>query len=113
MSERPKCAYCHWPIESDEELKRCPSCGAAHHKDCWAEGGGCAVYGCRSSRAARMRRGAISAGAILAAIAAVIAAPVLAFLLFRLLIAFAGAAFILYAAGRVLSSLTGRGREEG
>lgn len=29
-----------------DEPRRCDACGTPHHEDCWAFGGGCAVYGC-------------------------------------------------------------------
>ena len=38
------CPYCQTP--ADGELTECPSCRASHHRDCWVEGGGCAMVGC-------------------------------------------------------------------
>ena len=45
------CPYCRFPIKAGEAVQICPSCGVAHHQDCWRENGGCTVYGCRSSPA--------------------------------------------------------------
>jgi hypothetical protein len=46
------CPYCRSPVEPDQQLKECPSCGAPHHEDCWQENGGCAVVSCASGPAA-------------------------------------------------------------
>ena len=40
------CAICQCPLGADEPQCACPACGAGYHADCWAENGGCAVYGC-------------------------------------------------------------------
>jgi len=40
------CPYCHTQLEADDERSVCPECGSVHHRDCWVEGGGCAVFGC-------------------------------------------------------------------
>ncbi len=42
----PTCPYCRTPFEADDEVVTCPSCGTAHHADCFAENGGCTVFGC-------------------------------------------------------------------
>jgi hypothetical protein len=44
------CPYCQSPITEDEEHVRCPACHTPHHRSCWQENGGCAVYGCRGGR---------------------------------------------------------------
>ena len=46
------CAYCHFPIRAEDDLVRCPDCGATMHKSCWAEQGGCTTPGCSSSKTA-------------------------------------------------------------
>lgn len=43
------CPYCLTDLKKDEEAHRCERCGAIHHADCWAEGGGCSVFGCAST----------------------------------------------------------------
>ncbi len=40
------CAICQCEIEPGEATHPCPECRATYHGDCWAENGGCAVYGC-------------------------------------------------------------------
>jgi uncharacterized RDD family membrane protein YckC len=40
------CAYCHAVIKTGVKVVKCPECGTPHHKDCWEENKGCAVYGC-------------------------------------------------------------------
>ena len=42
----PTCPYCRTPFEADDEIVTCPACGTAHHADCFAENGGCTVFGC-------------------------------------------------------------------
>lgn len=48
LVERPvaeiRCPYCR--AAADGELVTCTSCRTAHHSDCWAERGGCALLGC-------------------------------------------------------------------
>lgn len=41
------CPYCFTPV--DGETVTCRACGAAHHADCYAESGACAVHGCTDS----------------------------------------------------------------
>lgn len=40
------CPYCL--AEADGEMVSCPRCDAAHHADCYAEAGECAILGCAS-----------------------------------------------------------------
>src|SRR5438270_9786899 len=42
------CPYCRAPIgdETAEQLM-CAGCGTLHHSDCYAENGGCTIFGCR------------------------------------------------------------------
>lgn len=43
----PVCPYCRTEIGSGEgERVDCPSCMTPHHADCFAENGGCTVFGC-------------------------------------------------------------------
>ena len=59
----PACPYCLTPV--DGEAVSCPACGAAHHADCYAECGACAVHGCADS--AERRDAAQSASPVSAA----------------------------------------------
>lgn len=47
-----RCKVCGEAILFDEV--RCVDCDTPHHRDCWAYGGGCSVYGC-GSRSHRVR----------------------------------------------------------
>ena len=40
------CPYCRSPIAPDEESMQCEACATPHHADCYAENGGCTVFGC-------------------------------------------------------------------
>ena len=40
------CPYCRTSIGAAEE-KVCEGCATPHHQDCFAENGGCTVFGCR------------------------------------------------------------------
>lgn len=48
MDDALTCAYCFGPVHPTKG-PRCPSCGAAHHLQCWTENQGCTRYGCSSS----------------------------------------------------------------
>lgn len=41
------CPYCRTGIEHGEPVSYCNSCGTPHHEACYAENGGCTVFGCR------------------------------------------------------------------
>jgi TM2 domain-containing membrane protein YozV len=44
------CPYCRGPIEPDAgDGMVCSGCGAPHHADCYAENGGCTVFGCSAA----------------------------------------------------------------
>lgn len=45
------CPICQSPIQGGEGVVACPDCDQVHHRDCWAEVGGCATYGCRQAPA--------------------------------------------------------------
>jgi len=48
----PVCPYCRTEVgESEGERKDCPGCGTPHHSDCFAENGGCTVFGCSEAPA--------------------------------------------------------------
>src|SRR5206468_12143227 len=50
-SVNPICPYCSAGIESPGEGVFCQCCGAAHHRECWEENGGCTVVGCAAAPA--------------------------------------------------------------
>lgn len=44
------CPYCRTPIVAEENNELlCPGCATPHHADCFAENGGCTVFGCSSA----------------------------------------------------------------
>lgn len=44
------CPYCRCPIgELEREPIVCAGCGTPHHSDCYAENGGCTVFGCNAA----------------------------------------------------------------
>ena len=46
----PVCPYCRTEVgEAEGERKDCPGCGTPHHADCFAENGGCTVFGCANA----------------------------------------------------------------
>jgi TM2 domain-containing membrane protein YozV len=46
----PICPYCRTEVgEAEGERRDCPGCGAPHHADCFAENGGCTVFGCANA----------------------------------------------------------------
>ncbi len=46
----PICPYCRTEVgEAEGERKDCPGCGTPHHADCFAENGGCTVFGCANA----------------------------------------------------------------
>ena len=48
----PVCPYCRTEVgEAEGERKDCPGCGTPHHADCFAENGGCTVFGCSQAPA--------------------------------------------------------------
>src|SRR5262245_7047366 len=40
------CPICQSPVGAEEQTQRCPNCQQVHHRECWAEVGGCSTYGC-------------------------------------------------------------------
>ncbi|MGA2278478.1 MAG: RING finger protein, partial [Terracidiphilus sp.] len=40
------CPYCRTDIGAQDHPLLCEGCGAAHHADCYAENGGCTIFGC-------------------------------------------------------------------
>jgi hypothetical protein len=40
------CPYCRTRIGAEDGPTVCEGCGTAHHADCYAENGGCTIFGC-------------------------------------------------------------------
>ncbi len=45
------CPVCQTTARAGEPVVTCESCDQIHHRDCWAEIGGCATYGCAKAPA--------------------------------------------------------------
>ena len=43
----PVCPYCRAPFDAEMGQLLCAGCGTPHHEDCYAENGGCTIFGCR------------------------------------------------------------------
>ncbi len=46
------CPICQSPIAAAEFAVTCPKCEQIHHRECWAEVGGCGTYGCEQAPSA-------------------------------------------------------------
>lgn len=46
VDQKATCPICRTAMQANEESVTCPTCGQIHHKECWAEVGGCGTYGC-------------------------------------------------------------------
>jgi hypothetical protein len=40
------CPYCRTKIGAGDQAMMCEGCGTPHHADCYAENGGCTIFGC-------------------------------------------------------------------
>jgi TM2 domain/Prokaryotic RING finger family 1 len=40
------CPYCRTKIGAEDKPMVCEGCGTEHHADCYAENGGCTIFGC-------------------------------------------------------------------
>jgi hypothetical protein len=40
------CPICQSSVRPSEAVLVCPTCEQVHHRECWADVGGCATYGC-------------------------------------------------------------------
>lgn len=45
------CPYCRAKIDESEPFVACEGCGTVHHADCYAENGGCTIFGCSKAPA--------------------------------------------------------------
>jgi hypothetical protein len=45
------CPICQSGIAAGENVVACPQCDQVHHRECWAEVGGCGTYGCQQAPA--------------------------------------------------------------
>jgi len=43
--QRDRCPFCHDAVRPDQDKTACDACMAWHHKDCWANHGGCSACG--------------------------------------------------------------------
>jgi hypothetical protein len=43
------CPICQSAIAAEEPVVACPQCDQIHHRECWAEIGGCGTYGCKQA----------------------------------------------------------------
>ncbi|NOX55783.1 MAG: hypothetical protein GXP27_15350 [Planctomycetes bacterium] len=43
------CPICQSPIQQGEMVVTCDKCDQVHHRECWAEIGGCGTYGCEEA----------------------------------------------------------------
>lgn len=53
------CPICQSPIVAEEFVVTCPKCDQVHHRECWAEIGGCGTYGCEQAPA--VEKGSVGA----------------------------------------------------
>jgi hypothetical protein len=45
------CPYCRAKISEEDVSLACEGCGTPHHADCYAENGGCTIFGCSKAPA--------------------------------------------------------------
>src|SRR5687767_6463306 len=57
--EASRCPFCHAPPGAD--VVTCEGCSAVLHAECWAQHGGCSVYGCTSGAASASSGARVSA----------------------------------------------------
>ena len=43
------CPICQSAVAAEEPVVTCPACDQIHHRECWAEIGGCGTYGCKQA----------------------------------------------------------------
>jgi hypothetical protein len=43
------CPYCRTKIGAEDAAMACEGCGTPHHADCYAENGGCTIFGCNKA----------------------------------------------------------------
>jgi len=48
-SQGATCPICQTAIGGGEAVITCPQCDQVHHRECWADVGGCATYGCENA----------------------------------------------------------------
>lgn len=59
------CPICQTEVEAGALALACPSCKQVHHRECWAEIGGCSTYGC--AQAPALDKSEQAAGPVLSA----------------------------------------------
>lgn len=72
------CPYCRTTIDDAENRQDCAGCGTPHHADCYAENGGCTVFGCSHAPADEPKLTITSPETIVQPVAASAPAPALA-----------------------------------
>lgn len=45
------CPYCRAKVLAEDSSVACEGCGTVHHADCYAENGGCTIFGCSKAPA--------------------------------------------------------------
>ena len=48
-SQGATCPICQTAVGPGEAVITCPLCDQVHHRECWADVGGCATYGCENA----------------------------------------------------------------
>ena len=43
------CPICQSAVATEDAVVTCPKCDQVHHRECWAEIGGCGTYGCKEA----------------------------------------------------------------
>jgi hypothetical protein len=51
IGQQVVCPICQTAIGGAESCVTCPTCDQVHHRECWAEIGGCGTYGCAQAPA--------------------------------------------------------------
>lgn len=50
IAEPGRCPFCNTAVApKGDDVVRCPRCKTPHHRDCYAENRGCAMYGCETA----------------------------------------------------------------
>jgi TM2 domain-containing membrane protein YozV len=68
------CPYCRTTVVADDGRMLCEGCGTVHHADCYAENGGCTIFGCSKAPGDEPKM-SVSAPDLMAVAAPVAAVP--------------------------------------
>lgn len=59
IAEPGRCPFCASAVApKGDDVVRCPRCKTPHHKECFAENGGCGMYGCEAQALPSVREAA-------------------------------------------------------